>query len=94
MTPKEKCDSLIDICHKVRYNDDGGYSHKMAKHSALVCVDEILKQFVGLHKPEYVAFDCIVKPRQFTFEGEYETHMTGYDMQSYWEEVKKEIEKL
>jgi predicted Zn-dependent protease with MMP-like domain len=55
--------------------------------------DEILKQFDGLHKPEYCAFDAIGE-RKFTFEGEHPEHMTGYDMVLYWEEVKHELEKI
>lgn len=64
-----------------------------AKKVAIITVDEILKQFDGLHKPEYCAFDCIGE-RKFTFESEYPEHMTGYDMVEYWENVKVQIEAL
>lgn len=56
-------------------------------------LDEIIKNFEGLHKPEYCAFDAIGE-RKFTFESEYPECMNGYEMVDYWEEVKTEIEKL
>lgn len=64
-----------------------------AKKQALIAVNEIIKQFDGLHKPEYCAFDAI-GDRKFTFESEYPEHMTGYDMVAYWEDVKVQIEAL
>ena len=64
-----------------------------AKKVATITVDEILKQFDGLHKPEYCAFDAIGE-RKFTFKGEYPEHMTGYDMVEYWKTVKREIDKV
>lgn len=64
-----------------------------AKKASIIAVDEILKNFEGLHKPEYCAFDAIGE-RKFTFEGEYPEHMTGYDMVAYWEDVKVQIEAI
>jgi len=61
--------------------------------NVLFLVDEILKQFDGLHKPEYCAFDAIGE-RKFTFESEYPNYMTGYDMIEYWKQVKIEIDKI
>ncbi len=87
MEAKEKAKELVE-----KYISVNGNSF-FAKDCALIAVDEILKNFEGLHKPEYCAFDAIGE-RKFTFEGEYPEHMTGYDMVSYWEEVKQEIEKL
>ena len=89
MTPKEKANQLFDD-----FLDLMDIQHPPnAKYMAIRCVDEILKNFEGLHKPEYCAFDAIGE-RKFIFKGEYEEHMTGYDMVEYWQEVKKEIEKL
>lgn len=65
----------------------------LSKKFAIIIVDEILKNFEGLHKPEYCAFDAIGE-RKFAFESEYPEHMTGYDMISYWEEVKVKIQEL
>jgi hypothetical protein len=86
MTPKQKADQLID-----KYWYITGMI--MAKDFAIICVDEIINNFEGLNKPEYCAFDAIGE-RKFTFKGEYDTHMTGYDMIEYWNEVKREIEAL
>jgi len=61
--------------------------------NVLFLVDEILKQFDGLHKPEYCAFDEIGE-RKITFESEYTNYMTGYDMIEYWKQVKIEIDKI
>ena len=94
MTPKEKAEELF-----VKYNEFNyetivySTQRTKAKECALIAVDEILKQFDGLHKPEYCAFDCIGE-RKFTFKSEYPEHMTGYDMVEYWQQVKEEIEKL
>ena len=99
MTPKEKAIELVDyFVMEVRGADR--YNHNLesmnifiAKKCASKTVEEILKNFEGLHKPEYCAFDAIGE-RKFTFDGEYDEHMTGYDMIEYWEQVNQEIEKL
>ena len=88
MTPKEKAKELLD-----KYFWEAVPTKKQAKQCSLIAVDETLKQFDGLHKPEYCAFDCIGE-RKFTFKSEYPEHMTGYDMVEYWQQVKQEIEKL
>ena len=103
MTPLEKAIELIEKYKGLVYpyigssmltNDPSdAVILTNAKFCVGILIDEILKQFEGLHKPEYVSFDAIGE-RQFTFESEYETHMTGYDMVAYWEEVKSEIEKM
>ena len=79
MTTEQKAKYLIGIFK----------SYVLATH----CVDEILKNFDGLHKPEYCSFDAIGE-RKFIYEGEYPNHMTGYDMVDYWEEVKSHITRL
>lgn len=89
MTPNEKAAQLVvDNQLKVKSLD-----YKEAVQCAIVTVDEILKNFQGLHKPEYCSFDAIGE-RKFTFQGEYNEHMTGYDMIEYWQEVKQILEKL
>jgi len=96
MTPKEKAENLIKahltaIAEETM--DSDGIIKYNAKQCALVSVDEIIKNFDGLHKPEYCAFDGIGE-RKFTFEGEYKEHMTGYDMVAYWEQVKAELKAM
>ena len=85
MTPKQKAEYLIDKMYSI-----SGLP-RFSKAYALICVDEILLNFEGLHKPEYCAFDAIGE-RKYIFESEYPEHMTGYDMVEYWNEVKREIE--
>lgn len=95
MTPKEKAKQLFN---SIRYMDnesgkDCATCDCVVLPIAKFMCDEILKQFDGLNKPEYCAFDAIGE-RKFTFESEYPEHMTGYDMVSYWEQVKSEFEAL
>ena len=101
MTPKEKAKSLIDFFRPIVYpyigsdfmtgTESESLILKNSKECANRCVDEILKNFEGLLKPEYSAFDAI-GDRKFIFNSEDRTHMTGYDMKGYWESVKREIE--
>jgi hypothetical protein len=99
MTPKEKAETLIDKMKSIVENSglhatfDYDCYKKAAVKCALIAIDEIVEILEGLNKPEYCAFDAIGE-RKFHFNGEYETHMTGYDMFEYWEQVKKEIEAL
>lgn len=104
MTPKEKANKLVDEFYQTTPNEAwycpplGSLSMEykaweQAKQCALIMVDEILKNFERLHKPEYCAFDAIGE-RKFIFQGEYDEYMTGYDMIEYWQEVKDEIGKL
>lgn len=97
MTAKEKA---LELCQKFGWlgfkweqTNFTTISLENSKQCAILAVDEVLKQFDGLHKPEYCAFDAI-GDRKFHFDGEYNTHMTGYDMIAYWEEVKSEIKNL
>ena len=98
MTPKQKANELYMSFRMLQIanedEDDETFNpNSRAKQCALICCDKILSIFDGLHKPEYCAFDAIGE-RKFTYNGEYDTHMTGYDMVEYWNEVKLEIEKL
>ena len=90
-------EKAMDIYDKMYWSTDpwglGGMSPITAKKCALAAVDEVLTIFEGLHKPEYCAFDAI-GCRKFTFEGEYDNQMTGYDMVEYWNEVKQALEAL
>jgi hypothetical protein len=103
MTPKEKANDFIK---KFGYYVNGYVGSSMltnteypeqilknAKELSIIVIDEILKNFDDLNKPEYCAFDA-TNERKFTFEGEYDTHMTGYDMIEFWNQVKSEIELL
>ena len=105
MNTKEKAKEFVEkylntIIHSpyIDKEDDNcigtGYmTHNSAVRCAIIAVDEILKNFEGMHKPEYCSFDAIGK-RKFTFESEYPEHMTGYDMVAYWNDVKVQIEAL
>jgi len=103
MTPKEKAQELVDKFKDYVHGYVGSsmltnheYPEQIlaqAKKVAIITVDEILKQFDGLHKPEYCVFDGIGE-RKFTFDGEYKEHMTGYDMVAYWEQVKAELKAI
>lgn len=90
MIPELKAKELID---KYTLLLPFGSGMRAIKQCALIAVDEMLEIFEGLHKPEYCAFDAI-GDRKFTFNGEYNEHMTGYDMVEYLIEVKSELEKL
>jgi hypothetical protein len=90
MTPKEKAKELIEQFEGELVIPP---TYGTPKGMAFICVSEILKNFEGLYKPEYCAFDAIGE-RKFTFKGEYTTHLTGYDMVKYWNQVISEIKKL
>jgi hypothetical protein len=79
MTPEQKAKNLIK---------------KLKTHQNVnVCINEILRNFKGLHKPEYCRFD-IIGERKFIFKGEHEDGMTGYDMIEYWKSVKRCIKNI
>lgn len=95
MTAKQKAKRIIEdmnngpISQKL-WESASDYAKSDLKRKCLIVVTEVLKNFKGLHKPEYCSFDAIGK-RRFTYDSEYETHMTGYDMENYWKEVRNEI---
>jgi hypothetical protein len=93
MTPKQKADELINKFRNHTWNGEDNLDNANAIKASIIAVDEIMKQFDGLHKPEYCAFDAIGE-RKFTFDSECSEHMTGYDMIAYWKLVKEEIEKI
>ena len=82
MTPKEKAKELVDkfLKHNTVWIDDENYyySEKKSKQCALIAVDEILNVI------PYSIMD--------THKGE--VYFYENDERNYFEEVKKEIEKL
>ena len=40
--------------------------------------------------PEKAAFDCLGK-KEFDFESEFSTHLTGYDLKAFFKQVKREL---
>ena len=86
MTPKEKAKELVD---KFRQQTDGiaGYNYdNVNKQCALIAVDEIIKS--EPRSPSDVDWDDCGGTHQYYYEAQRE------DADNYWEEVKKEIEKL
>lgn len=84
MNPKEKAKQLVE-----KYSS---YSIGDGKKCALVCVEEILEPLKTLHKPEYTSF---ISKNLYTIpETEYDTHIHGYELIEYFEEVKEELLKL
>jgi len=98
MTPKEKAKELFYKFNTITSNEfksDTVTSAKAAKQCVIMSVDEIIKNFDGMHKPEYAAFDVLGEQKYtLTHEQEYPTHKNGYEMQDYWNEVKTELKKL
>ena len=80
MTPKEKANELYK---KYEFVYIQNYT---SKHEVIECIkiliDELIKQLEEIHKPEYTSFH------------HNEEVVQGYDIMSWWEEVKKELETL
>ena len=91
MTPKEKAKEFYDKYEFV-YIQNYTSKHEVIQ-CCIIAVDEILAILRGLHKPEYCGFDAIGE-RQYTYNGEYDDLMTGYDMVDYYNEVKTELTNL
>ncbi len=91
MTAKDKAKELVDNFNPWVYSITDEIELDYAKKCAVICVDEILKMFEGLHKPEYCSFD-IYEPKKYHMEVEAE--FNGYTMSEYWEQVKIEINEL
>ena len=78
MTPKNKAEELITSFMAILSLPGaplGEYKDGIAKDCAYAVVDEMLKMFNGLYKPEYVLFD-IYEPKKYSLEGESE--FNGY----------------
>jgi hypothetical protein len=93
MTPKQKCDELFEI-HLAIINggERFGWNNEVAakqKAAAIKCAlftaIEVTTIFGMLHKPEYVTF------LEKNIGDEW---MNGYEMKDFYEEVKRELEKL
>jgi hypothetical protein len=99
MTPEQKALSLIEqYKNKIIYfpyldTQDSSMKMESAIDCALTVVDETLKVFEGLYKPEYTLFDAIGE-RQYAFDSESSEGMNGYEMIEYYQEVKEILEKL
>jgi hypothetical protein len=84
MTPKEKAINLVDSYRNILMNEDTECGNEIlctviAKESAIIAVDEILK----LNHPYVIVYK--------SFEDNIMEDMT---QEYYWKQVKHEIEKL
>ena len=80
MTPKEKAEELIRKYYTWGINKEGQtLSWLEAKECALIAVDEIL----NIEHPQIIIYTEIIK-----------NSIRDYFQDEYWEEVKKEIQKL
>lgn len=95
MTPKEKAKYLFNTLRNIdnKSGKDCVTCDCVVLPIAKFICDEIIKNYAGLHKPEYCKFDAIGE-RQYTFPSEYTTHMTGLDMVYYWKKVKTHLEEM
>lgn len=95
MTPKEKAKHLFDRMMSIKSFSTRpiDLASSQAKLAAIITIDEILScGFNQMHKPEYAAF--MVADKFTRAEPIEEEYLSGYEMQDYWEEVKKEIELI
>ena len=83
MTPKEKAIELVDkfYCKKDAIGLTFNINWSNAKQCALIAVDEIIKQFVGVFT-------------LFKNAGILNTDVKDSLNYNFWQEVKQEIEKL
>jgi hypothetical protein len=83
MTPKEKAKELMHYYLKellsAKYSINGFVINDLAKQCALIAVDEIL----NIEHPQIIIYTEIIK-----------NSIRDYFQDEYWDEVKKEIEKL
>lgn len=63
---------------------------EIGKHEANFLCNFVIRLVSKMNDPEKAAFDCIGK-KEFDFEGEYSTHLTGYDLKEFFKEVKREL---
>jgi len=103
MTPKEKAKELVYkmyVKYEPKIDDKGGIyyfnmSIEVAKQSALICVDEILKQ----HKKIIVSHNITAYKSKEDFNNnltDIQNQLDSYVLSkdSYWEQVKQEINNL
>ena len=87
---KELADKYYGLCDEYVVFADY-HKLQLAKKSAIVAVDEIIGLLEKLSSPEYVAF--LLKD-QVSIETEYETHLHGYELKQFYEDVRVNLEKL
>jgi hypothetical protein len=83
MTPKEKANELV-----YKFDDTMEFStpQRFARKCALIAVDEILRS--EPRSPSDIDWDDVGGTHQYYYEAQRE------EADKYWQEVKKEIEKL
>jgi len=88
MTPKEKAQELFNkyATYVVMWAGDINTTHQNCKQCALIAVDEILN--ARPLDPNYVDWDDCGAAHQYWYEAQKEEAL------EFWQEVKKEIEKL
>jgi len=79
MTPKEKADELFRKMYETHSVSPSDITKYFAKQCSLIAVDEIL----NIEHPQVIIFTEISK-----------NSIRDYFQDEYWDEVKKEIEKL
>ena len=82
--PKEKAEELVNSYRIILMNEDTECGNEIlctsiAKQCALIAVDEIL----NIEHPQIIIYTEIIK-----------NSIRDYFQDEYWDEVKKEIEKL
>jgi hypothetical protein len=83
-SPKEKAEDLVNSYRIILMNEDTECGNEIlctsiAKQCALIAVDEIL----NIEHPQIIIYTEIIK-----------NSIRDYFQDEYWDEVKKEIEKL
>jgi hypothetical protein len=79
MTPQEKAEELVLTYLRIDNNTKEWFNKHIAKQCALIAVDEIL----NIEHPQIIIYTEIIK-----------NSIRDYFQDEYWEEVKKEIQKL
>lgn len=81
MTHKEKAEELVLKFMNLQEPNYNWFHKELAKQCALIAVDEILNQFIGIFnafKKQSIIFGKVEDSENF----------------KYWQQVKQEIEKL
>lgn len=87
ITPQPYTEETVD---GLKFNTwDKDWTKKYAKQSAIIACDEIINLLNSLAGPEYVAF--LLKD-QISIETEYETHLHGYELKQFYEDVRTILE--
>jgi hypothetical protein len=95
MTAKEKAKELIVNNRAMLSLPNAPLGHhkdELAKELAIDKANLIIEILETIVKPEYVAFIC--KDTYTVPETEYETHLHGYELLIYWQEVKNELNQF